>query len=83
MKIDWHGNKGFRELRTSAGARQLCEDKAQQVKSAAEVGAHRSEYGLTAWNGTNRAGANVYTKNPAAMVREAKWGTLLRAMGGA
>ena len=81
MRIDWHGFKGFRELRTSAAALSLVEAEAQKVRDRAQAGAGRSEFGMTSTSGRNRAGALVYTANPAAMVRNARDNTLIRALG--
>lgn len=82
MKIDWLGNKGFRELRTSAGAHALVEAQAQKVLARAQSGAGKSQFGMRSTSGRNRAGAIVYTDNPAAMVRNAKHNTLVKALGG-
>ena len=81
MRIDWHGYKGFRELRTSAGAHALVEGEAKKVLDRAQAGAGRSQFGMTSTSGRNRAGALVYTANPAAMVRNARDNTLVRALG--
>ena len=82
MRIDWLGNRGFRALRTSAGAHALVEAEAQKVLSRAQSGAGRSEFGMKSTSGHNRAGAIVYTDNPAAMVRNARDNTLVRALHG-
>lgn len=82
MRIDWLGNKGFRALRTSAGAHALVEAEAQKVLSRAQAGAGRSRFGMKSTSGHSRAGAIVFTDNPAAMVRNAKHNTLIRALGG-
>lgn len=80
MRIDWLGNKGFRELRTSSGAYLLVEAEAQKVLARAQSGAGKSQFGMRSTSGRNRAGAIVYTDNPAAMVRNAKHNTLVRAL---
>lgn len=36
MRIDWLGNRGFRELRTSAGAHALVEAEAEKVLARAQ-----------------------------------------------
>ena len=82
MRIDWLGNRGFRALRTSAGAHALVEAEAQKVLSRAQSGAGRSQFGMKSTSGRNRAGAIVYTDNPAAMVRNARDNTLVRALHG-
>ena len=82
MRIDWLGNRGFRALRTSAGAHALVEAEAQKVLSRARSGAGRSRFGMKSTSGHNRAGAIVYTDNPAAMVRNAKHNTLVRSLYG-
>lgn len=82
MRIDWLGNKGFRALRTSAGAHALVEAEAQKVLSRAQAGAGRSQFGMKSTSGRNRAGAIVFTDNPAAMVRNAKHNTLVRSLYG-
>ena len=82
MRIDWLGNKGFRALRTSAGAHALVEAEAQKVLSRAQSGAGKSQFGMRSTSGRNRAGAIVYTENPAAMVRNAKHNTLVRSLYG-
>ena len=82
MRIDWLGNRGFRALRTSAGAHALVEAEAQKVLSRARSGTGRSEFGMKSTSGHNRAGAIVYTDNPAAMVRNAKHNTLVRSLYG-
>ena len=82
MRIDWLGNRGFRALRTSAGAHALVEAEAQKVLARAQSGAGRSECGMKSTSGHNRAGAIVYTDNPAAMVRNARDNTLVRALHG-
>jgi hypothetical protein len=38
MRIDWLGNRGFRALRTSAGAHALVEAEAQKVLARAQSG---------------------------------------------
>lgn len=81
MRIEWN-NTGFRELLTSGMASSLVNEHAQRIRSAADIDGGKSEYGVTSWSGPQRAGANVYTKNPAAMVENAKHNTLLRALGG-
>lgn len=82
MRIDWLGNKGFRALRTSAGAHALVEAEAQKVLSRAQSGAGKSQFGMRSTSGRNRAGAIVYTENPAAMVRNARDNTLVRSLYG-
>lgn len=82
MRIDWLGNRGFREMRTSAGALSLVEAEAQKVLARAQSGAGKSQFGMKSTSGRNRAGAIVFTENPAAMVRNAKHNTLVRALGG-
>lgn len=82
MRIDWLGNKGFRALRTSSGAHALVEAEAQKVLARAQAGAGRSRFGMRSTSGRNRAGAIVFTENPAAMVRNARDNTLVRALGG-
>ena len=82
MRIDWLGNRGFRALRTSAGAHALVEAEAQKVLSRAQSGAGRSRFGMKSTSGHNRAGAIVYTENPAAMVRNARDNTLVRSLYG-
>ena len=82
MRIDWLGNRGFRALRTSAGEHALVEAEAQKVLSRAQSGAGRSQFGMKSTSGNNRAGAIVYTANPAAMVRNARDNTLVRALYG-
>ena len=82
MRIDWLGNRGFRELRTSAGAHALVEAEAQKVLSRAQAGAGRSRFGMKSTSGHTRAGAIVYTENPAAMVRNARDNTLVRSLYG-
>lgn len=82
MKIDWHGYKGFQELRTSAAAHSLVRAEAEKVRDRAQAGAGRSEFGVTSTYGHTRAGAVVYTANAAAMVRNARDNTLVRALGG-
>ena len=82
MRIDWLGNRGFRALRTSAGAHALVEAEAQKVLARAQSGAGRSQFGMKSTSGHNRAGAIVYTDNPAAMVRNARDNTLVTALFG-
>lgn len=82
MRIDWLGNKGFREIRTSAGALALVEAEAEEVLARAQSGAGRSQFGMRSTSGRNRAGAIVTTDNVAAMVRNARDNTLVRALGG-
>ena len=82
MRIDWLGNRGFRELRTSAGAHALVEAEAEKVLARAQSGAGRSQFGMKSTSGHTRAGAIVYTENPAAMVRNARDNTLVRALFG-
>ena len=82
MRIDWLGNRGFRELRTSAGARALVEAEAEKVLARAQSGAGRSRFGMKSTSGHTRAGAIVYTENPAAMVRNARDNTLVRSLYG-
>lgn len=82
MRIDWRGNKGFREMRTSPGAHALVEAEAQKVLARAQAGAGKSQFGMRTTSGRNRAGAIVFTENPAAMVRNAKHNTLVRALYG-
>lgn len=82
MRIDWLGNKGFRALRTSAGAHALVEAEAQKVLARAQSGAGKSQFGMRSTSGRNRAGAIVTTDNPAAMVRNAKHNTLVRSLYG-
>lgn len=81
MRIQWN-SKGFQELLTGGMAKGLVDEHASRIQAAADIDGGRSEYGLTSWSGPKRAGANVYTKNPAAMVENAKHNTLLRALGG-
>lgn len=82
MRIDWLGNRGFRELRTSAGAHSLVEAQGRRVQSVAQSGAGRSRFGMRSTSGHTRAGAIVFTENPAAMVRNARDNTLVRALHG-
>ena len=82
MRIDWLGNRGFRALRTSDWAHSLVEPEAQKVLARAQSGAGRSQFGMKSTSGHNRAGAIVYTDNPAAMVRNARDNTLVRALHG-
>lgn len=81
MRIDWLGNKGFRALRTSGEALALVEAEARKVQARAQAGAGRSQFGMRSTSGRNRAGAIVTTDNPAAMVRNAKYNTLVKALG--
>lgn len=81
-RIDWLGYKGFRELRTSGGAQALVNQHADRIRSAADINGGRSEYGVNKGVNKDRAHAEVFTANPAAMVENQKYNTLLRALGG-
>ena len=82
MRIDWLGNRGFRERRTSAGAHALVEAEAEKVHARAMSGVGRSRFGMKSTSGRNRARAIVFTENAAAAVRNARDNTLVRALGG-
>lgn len=82
MRIDWHGYKGFRQLRMSTGALAMCVEQAEGVAGRANIDGGRSEYEASGRIGKNRARASVITANPAAIVENLKHDTLLRALGG-
>lgn len=82
MRIDWLGNKGFRELRTSSESLELVEEVAERALDRANQGTGRSRFGMRSTSGHTRAGAILFPENPAAMVRNARDNTLVKALFG-
>ena len=81
VRIDWLGNRGFRELRRSAGAQALVTETAEKVAArASAIDGH--PYEVSPYVGKNRARASVSPASYAAVVSNRKRDTLVRAMFG-
>ena len=81
MRIQHHGS-GYKELATSGAAHDLVLQYAEPALARANAAGRRSEFGMKSTSGHTRAGAIIYTANPAAMVRNARDNTLVRALHG-
>lgn len=81
MRIQHHGS-GYKELATSGAAHDLVLQYAEPALARANAAGRRSEFGMKSTSGHTRAGAIIYTANPAAMVRNARDNTLIRALYG-
>lgn len=81
MRIQHHSS-GYKSLATSGAALELVLQHAEPTLARANAEGGRSEFGMKSTSGHTRAGAIVYTANPAAMVRNARDNTLVRALFG-
>lgn len=81
MRIQHHSS-GYRALATSAEAYSEVMKHAEPALARANAAGGRSRFGMKSTSGHTRAGAIVYTANPAAMVRNARDNTLVTALFG-
>ena len=73
---------GSDELPPARGDYRRDRRAADRIRAAADIDGGRSEYGVNKGVNKDRAHAEVFTANPAAMVENQKYNTLLRALGG-
>ena len=81
MRIQHHSS-GYKALATSGAAYGLVMQYAEPVHARVNAAGGRSQFGMKSTSGHTRAGAIIYTANPAAMVRKARDNTLVRALFG-